>query len=76
MNKATDILVKTPNPAALDAILQQFGAVLIQDDLSQPTYLKREGCYVARCLGSADFVEFVLKNQGYAQVVKRLENSI
>ncbi len=69
---ATDIIVATNNPKALDETLQSFGAVVVQSDLETGTYMQRDGGYVVRCLGNPDFVEFVIKNQGYGQFIKRL----
>lgn len=71
---ATDIIVETPNPAALDKTLQAFGAVVVQENVhtGNPTYMRREGGYVVRCLGPVDFVEFVIKNKGYGKLIKRL----
>jgi hypothetical protein len=60
-----DFLVATPNPAALDATLQQLGAVL----MGGPNYLRYHGHYVVRPLGDAGFVRFAVEEQGYARVV-------
>lgn len=76
MNQATDIIVKTGNPAALDRILQSFGAVVIQTDLNKATYMEKDGGYVVRCLNNTDFVKFIIKNQGYGEVIKTLDELV
>lgn len=74
--QATDIIVKTGNPAALDRILQTFGAVVVQSDIDKPTYMQKDGGYVVRCFGNADFIKFAIKNQGYGQVIKTLDKLV
>lgn len=61
-----DFLVDTPNPKALDATLQQLGAVLIG---GPENFVTHEGHYVVRALGNPGFVRFALEHQGYAKVV-------
>lgn len=68
----TDVLVDTPNPDALDATLQQFGAALVGGGMPEG-YGRVEGYYVARVFGPPGFIEFMLTNQGYAKVIRRLE---
>lgn len=76
MNKVTDLIVKTRNPAALDSILQTFNAVVVQSDINKPTYMQKDGGYVVRCLGDADFIKFAIKNQGYGEVLKTLDELV
>jgi hypothetical protein len=60
-----DFLVDTPNPAALDATLQQLGAVLI----GGPDFIQHDGHYVVRCLSDPGYVRFAVETQGYAKVI-------
>lgn len=76
MKPATDIIVKTGNPAALDGILKQFGAVVVQSDLDRPTYMQRDGGYVIRVFGDPSFVKFMIKNQGYGEFIKDLDELV
>ena len=69
MSTATDILVDTANPEALDRIAQQFRSALV----GGPNFITHEGHYVLRCFGNPGIVEFILTQQGYATVVRRLE---
>lgn len=66
---ATDILVATKNPTALDAIVRQFHAAVVEE--TPGVYLQAEGGYVVRCFGDAEFLEFMIANQGYGTVLKR-----
>lgn len=61
-----DFLVDTKNPRALDATLQQLGAVLIG---GPSDFVRYDGHYVCRALGDAGFVRFAIEQQGYAKVV-------
>lgn len=74
--KAIDIIVKTANPAALDQILQTFGAVVVQSDINKPTYMQKDGGYVVRCFGNVDFIKFAITNQGYGEVIKTLDELV
>lgn len=67
---ATDILVDTPNPEALDETIQSLGAALVQ---SGTGYAQVDGHYVARVFGDPGFFEFSVTSQGYATVVRRLD---
>ncbi len=69
MSRATDILVDTHNPAALDRAVQQFGAAVV----GGPDYIKHEGYYVVRTFMDPVMIEVVMTNQGYATVIRRLE---
>lgn len=75
-NMATDIVVKTNNPEALDNILQSFGAVVVMSNLDKKTYLQKDGGYVVRCFSDAKFIQFVIKNQGYGEFVKVLDELV
>ncbi len=70
---ATDLIVETGNPAALDQILQQFGAVVVQSNIDTLEYLQQDGGYVVRVFGDPGFVKFVITNQGYGKVLKTLD---
>jgi hypothetical protein len=74
--QATDLIVKTGNPAALDRILQTFGAVVVQSDIDKPIYMQKDGGYVVRCFGNAGFIKFAIKNQGYGEVLKTLDELV
>lgn len=71
--QATDIIVSTGDPAGLDRILQQFGAVVVQSNIDIPTYKEQDGGYVVRVMGDPGFVKFMITNQGYGKVIKTLE---
>lgn len=64
--KYKDFLVDTPNPKALDATLNQMGAVLIG---GPDNFLRIEGHYVMRALGNPEFVRFACEHQGYCKVI-------
>lgn len=71
MAEATDLLVDTNNPEALDELMQQsFRACLLggPDDFE-----RMEGHYILRCFGDPSYLELTIKNQGYATFIKRLE---
>lgn len=74
--QATDIIVKTGNPAALDKILQTFGAAVVQSDINKPIYMQKDGGYVVRCFGNVGFIKFCITNQGYGEVIKTLDNLV
>lgn len=67
-----DIKISTPNPAAVDEIVQHWGAVVLQEGVggSGPMRYARDidGFYSVRCFGGQDFVLFALREQGYAKV--------
>ena len=62
-----ELIVSVQNPEILDQTVQQFGSVVVQDARSD--YSKKDGNYVVRCFGNADFVKFAIENQGYGKVV-------
>lgn len=75
MNTDThDILVRVRNPEALDATLRMLpGArarVLGVGEEGGPVVV--DGCFVVRASGDPGFVEWAMRNQGYAEVVRRL----
>jgi len=74
---ATDFLVDTPSPAAVDATLAQLpgGAVLLQDD-TEDGYLRRDGHYVMRVFGDPGFVRFACEQQGYCTIVEQLDELV
>lgn len=74
---ATDFLVDTPNPAAVDQTLQQLpmgGAVLVQDGSAADGYLRHDGHYVMRVLGDPGFVMFACEQQSYCTIVRKLDD--
>ncbi len=71
---ATDILVDTPNPEALDVTIQQLGGALLES--SPGVYLQHQGHYVVRALGDPGFLEFSMTTQGYATVVGMLDSPL
>jgi hypothetical protein len=76
---ATDFLVDTPNPAAVDQTLQQLpmgGAVLIQDNAAEDGYLRRSGHYVMRVFRDPGFVKFACEQQGYCKIVAQLHENV
>jgi hypothetical protein len=75
VNEAKDILVKTKNPEALDRTMQSFRAAVVGGGMPGG-YVMVEGCYVVRCFGDPGFIKFVIKNQGYGEVVRELEKLV
>ena len=64
----TDILVRCGNPKALDQILNQMGAALVQNNPEE--YMMVNDCYVVRVLnGNNSFIKFAIVQQGYGEVV-------
>ena len=67
----TDLLVDTDgDPALLDETMQHFGCLLSSP--SPGKYRMYGGHYILRVFGApaqADFIRFVLREQGYADVV-------
>lgn len=63
MSEATDLLVKTPNPKALDDTVQQLGPAVVVDGSWDG-----EVCRV-RVFGDPGFIRFAITNQGYGEVV-------
>ena len=61
-----ELLVDTPNPAALDKTLQQMGAVLVG---GPNDFVQVDGHYVVRALGNVGYVKFACETQGYCTVV-------
>jgi hypothetical protein len=70
MSGTTDILVRTGDPARLDATVQQLGPAAV---VGAPDYVMVEGCYVVRVFGDAGFIKFAIANQGYGEVVRELD---
>lgn len=69
MSEMVELLAKTPNPKALDAVLHSFGAALVED--GQGGYVKDGDEYIVRCFGDPDFLIFAVKSQGYATDIRR-----
>lgn len=58
--------------AALDATLQQIGAVVLGMGEGGPVY--SNGYLVVRAVGNPGFVKFAMENQGYVKrVVRQLD---
>lgn len=70
IDTATDILVDTPNPAGLDRIAQQFGAAMVG---GPDNFVKHDGYYVMRVFGNPGMLKFMLEQQGYAKVIRELD---
>lgn len=60
--QVTDLIVKTPNPGALDQVMQQLGAAVVDGSYNGET------CRV-RVFGDPGYVKFAMKNQGYGELV-------
>ena len=73
--KPVDILVRVADPEGLDKTLTAlpgaFARVVGVGMSGGPMTV--DGCYVVRAFVGADFVEFAMRNQGYAEVVGRRE---
>jgi hypothetical protein len=69
--QATDILVRTGNPAILDETVQQLGAAVVVGGPDR--FVQVDGCYVVRVYGDPGFIKFAITNQGYGEVVRELE---
>jgi len=69
--EATDILVRTRDPAMLDATVQQLGPAAVVG--GPGPYVMVDGCYVVRVFGNPGFIEFAIRQQGYGEVVRRLD---
>jgi hypothetical protein len=71
--RATDILVRTEDPAMLDQTVQQLGRAAV---VGAPDYTKVDGCYVVRVFGDPGFIKFAITNQGYGEVVRELDEPL
>ncbi len=66
--KYHDFLIDTPNPRALDSLLQSsFASALIE--ISPAVYMQVDGHYVVRCFGDPNYLKFALESQGYAKII-------
>lgn len=72
---ATDIVVETENPEALDRIVSQLAAAHLVED-SPGKYVRRQGGYVVRCFGNPGYLEFAINHQRYGKVIGRLPELI
>lgn len=70
---ATDILVRTADPALLDRTVQQLGPAVV---VGAPDHTVVDGCYVVRVFGDPGFIKFAIANQGYGEVVRELDELI
>lgn len=74
MANYTDYLVKCKNPKYFDQTVNMMGAVLQQNQ--DDSYVQdKDGYYNMRVLGDAGFVEFAIKNQGYGEIIKKLDTA-
>lgn len=64
MSEYTDIRVRTKNPEALDKVMVQLGACVIEGTW-------HNGICLVRVFGNPGFVKFAIKNQGYGEVIRR-----
>lgn len=66
-----EILVRVANPQALDATLAALpGCIARVVGCGTPAGPQlRDGCYVVRVLAGANFAEFAIRSQGYAEIV-------
>lgn len=66
-----ELVVQALDPAALDRIVQQFGAVVGQN-ADGSYHADHRGHYAIRRADGGDlgFVRFMLVNQGYAKVIE------
>jgi hypothetical protein len=72
--KATDVLVKTTDPVALDNTVQALpGCVAAVVGGPNGPFPRVEGAYVVRCFSGKDFLKFAIDQQGYGTVVCELE---
>ncbi len=64
-----ELIVDTPNPAALDQTIQSFGGVVGQN--ADGSYHQDEnGYYAVRAMGGdLGFLKFSMEQQGYAKVI-------
>ena len=69
--EATDILVRTANPAMLDQTVQQLGPAVVVG--GPDNFVQVDGCYVVRVHGDPGFIKFAITNQGYGEVVRELD---
>lgn len=71
---ATDILVDVGNPVALDETLRALpGVVAMLIGGPEGPFKRVEDHYVVRVFGDPEMFEFMVTNQGYCTVVRRLE---
>lgn len=61
--KVVDLRIRTGNPDALDATMQDLGAVVVEGSFDGDSAL-------VRCFGNAGFVRFACENQGYGEVIE------
>lgn len=63
------IIVKAPDPKALDRVLSQLGAAVEQD--ADGNYVERNGGWLVRVLDDVEYVKFTIKVQGYGEIVEQ-----
>ena len=61
--QATDLIVRTANPAMLDATVQQLGAAAVVDGSWDGTVCR------VRVFGDPGFLRFAISSQGYGEIV-------
>jgi hypothetical protein len=70
--KPVDILVEAGDPAYLDTTIQALPGC-VAAVLGGPDYVKHDGCWVIRCFVGAPALKFMVEHQGYAKVVRELD---
>lgn len=73
--QATDFLVETANPEALDRTVQAFGAVIVGGGMPGG-YVKKDGYYVMRVFGNPGYAKFACEHQGYCKIVRQLDELV
>jgi hypothetical protein len=67
----TDVIIDSPNPEALDQVLQSLGAVVVGIGEGGP--IRQQGGWLVRVLGNVGFVKFACENQDYGMWVGEAE---
>jgi hypothetical protein len=71
---ATDILVKTTDPAALDRTVQALpGCTAAVVGGPNGPFPQVDGAYVVRCFAGKHFLKVAIDQQGYGTVVRELD---
>jgi len=70
-----DVLVVTSDPELLDATVQKLGGAVVGGG-TPGGYVRVDGCYVVRCFRDAGFIKWVIRQQGYGEVVRTLADLV
>jgi hypothetical protein len=75
---ATDFLVETGNPEALDNTLQALPMMraFVVGRGVPGGIVKHEGYHVVRVFGDTGFFKFACEQQGYCKVIRQLEELV